>query len=190
NRTCKLEARGRLLLQNDTSKDFFVAYWVGSGDDRHLGDGGVLGERGLHLQRGDVLAGAADDVLDPVDEVELAVLGAAHRVAGVEPAAVPGLFGGGRILEVARKEAAPGVGSPLTNQQLRGLFVKSYFKIFGWTTKAPRPDVPRLAARNDQCAAAGLGHGPGLGQGEAEARLERGVVARVGIGAEAEAHPV
>src|SRR5262249_32036587 len=137
-----------------------------------------------------VLPGAADDVLDPVDEVELAVLAAAHRVAGVEPAAAPGFLGGSRVLQVAGEETAARIGTGLPDQQLPGLLFNLYFKTWGRAAEAPRTDGGRLAAGGDHRAAAGLGHGPGLGQREAEARLEGGVVARVRIGAEAETHAV
>ena len=46
-------------------------------------------------KRGDVLAAPPDRVLDAVDEVEVAVLVVAERVAGVEPAVAPGR--GGRL---------------------------------------------------------------------------------------------
>src|SRR5262249_48824774 len=144
NRPCKLEACGLLLLQNDASKDFFVAHGIGRGDHRHLGDRGMLGERGFHPQRGDVLPGAADDVLDPVDEVELAVLAAAHRVAGVEPAAAPGFLGGSRVLQVAGEETAARIGTGLPDQQLPGLLFNLYFKTWGRAAEAPRADVARL----------------------------------------------
>ena len=53
----------------------------------------VLGDDALDLDRRDVLAAAADHVLAPVDEVEVAVGAAPDDVAGVEPAAGPGLVG-------------------------------------------------------------------------------------------------
>jgi hypothetical protein len=57
----------------------------------------------------------------------------------------------------------------------------------GGKADAPRAHVPRLVAGRDESAAAGLGHRPGLDQRKAEARLEGGVVLRVGVGAVAEA---
>src|SRR4051812_4741374 len=185
-RPCELHARRSVLSQDDTGKDLFVAHGVRCGDHRDLGHRGMLGEYCFHLERSDVLAGAADDVLPPVDEVELAIVAAVHRVAGVEPAAVPGFLGRCRILEVPGEEAAPRIASFLPDQQLRAMFVNLYFQICRWTTEASRADMARLAARGDHCAAAGLGHGPGLDQGEAEPGFERGVVFGVRVCAEAE----
>src|SRR5258707_978628 len=49
----------------------------------------MAGERGLDFQRRAVLSGAADDVLQAIDEVQRAVRAAAHRLAGVKPAFAP-----------------------------------------------------------------------------------------------------
>src|SRR6185436_11593580 len=86
------------------------------GDHRDLLDSGMAGERGLDLERGDVLAGAADDVLQPVDEVQGAVFAAARRVAGVEPAVAPGVGGGLLVLQIAGEEAAAGIVALLANE--------------------------------------------------------------------------
>src|SRR5436309_2103371 len=51
---------GAASLQDDARHDFLVAHIVGLGDDRDLRDRRVCGKRGLDLERGDVLAGAAD----------------------------------------------------------------------------------------------------------------------------------
>ncbi len=147
----------------------------------------MLGERRLHLERGDVLAGAADDVLQAVYEMQLPVGTAAHGVAGVEPAPAPRVLGRLRVLAVAGEESAPGVRSGLSHQQF-GIVGNPELEIFLRLSDAARADVARLAARGDHRAAAGLGHGPGLDEREAETRLESGVVPRVGVGAEAEAH--
>ena len=55
---------------------------VGDADDRGLGDVGMLVERGLDLGGVDVLAAADDDVLQPVDDVEVALVVEAAEVAG------------------------------------------------------------------------------------------------------------
>ena len=66
--------------------DLLAESLVGHADDRGLGHVGVLVERGFDLGRVDVLAAADDDVLQPVDDVEVAVGVEAAEVAGVEPA--------------------------------------------------------------------------------------------------------
>ena len=66
--------------------------------DHHRGGlahGGMGEDFGLDLERGDVFAAAADRVLQPVDEIEIALGVAPEAVAGVEPAVAPG--GGGRL---------------------------------------------------------------------------------------------
>ena len=71
----------------------------------------MLVQHALDLDRRDVLAAAADHVLLAVDEVQVAVGVAPHDVAGVEPAAGPGLVGGRLVLQVAGEEVAPRVGA-------------------------------------------------------------------------------
>ena len=72
----------------------------------------------LDLVRRDVLAAAADRVLDPVDEAEGAVGVAHHPVAGVEPQVAPGLDGLLGHAEVAAGEGERLVGA---QQQFAGL---------------------------------------------------------------------
>ena len=62
--------------------DLLAEALVGDADDRGLGDVGVLVQRGLDLGRVDVLSAADDDVLQPIDDVEVALV--------VEPAEVTG----------------------------------------------------------------------------------------------------
>ena len=69
-------------------------------DDRRLGDVGVLVERSLDLGGVDVLAAADDDVLQPVDHVQVAVVVEPAEIAGVEPAVGEGLGGLLRQVEV------------------------------------------------------------------------------------------
>ncbi len=71
-------------------------------------DAGV--EDALDLDRRDVLAAAPDDVLAPVDEVEVALGVAPDDVAGVEPAVGPGFLGRRLVLQVAEEEVAARVG--------------------------------------------------------------------------------
>src|SRR5204862_3298074 len=70
----------------------------------HLGHRFVGLQARLDLGGGDVLAGAADDLLLTTDEVEHAVVGLAHDVPGVEPAAPPRLLRRLGVLEIAREE--------------------------------------------------------------------------------------
>lgn len=60
---------------------------VGEADDGGLGDGGVGVEGVLDLAGGDEDSAGVDDVLEPVDDGEVALLVADGEVAGVEPAA-------------------------------------------------------------------------------------------------------
>ena len=83
----------------DAGHDFLVSHAIGRRDHRDLPDCRMAGEGRFDFQRGDVLAGAADDVLAPVDEVQAAIRPAAHAVAGVEPATAPGIGGGRLVLE-------------------------------------------------------------------------------------------
>src|SRR3989442_7830682 len=102
----------------------------------------MVGERGFDLQRGDVLAGAADDVLAPVDKVELSVIAAAHGIAGMEPAVAPRLLGRCGVLQVAGEEAAPRIFAFLTNQEFAAF--RFDLNIEG-TRRAPDascPDMP------------------------------------------------
>src|SRR5882672_2208782 len=95
------------------------------------------GERRLDLERGDVLAGAADDVLQPVDEMQRAVVAAPRRVTGVEPAVAPRFGGGLVVLEIAGEEAAPGIRAFLPDQHFSGLFLKGNFQGTRRKSKAP-----------------------------------------------------
>ena len=153
----------------------------------------------LDLDRRDVLAAAPDHVLAPVDEVEVALGAAAHDVAGVEPAAVPGLLGGPLVLQVVEEEIAPRLGAGGAHQQLArvvdadvdaALVDDSRVDVGRGAAEAALADMARLAVGHDAGGRAGLGHRPGLEQRDAEARLEGGVVARIDAGAEAEAHLV
>src|SRR5439155_12127591 len=134
------------------------------------------GKRRLHFQRGDVFAGAADDVLAPVDEMQAAVRTPAHAVAGMEPA-VPPRFGRRRVvLEITGEEAVPRIGAGLAHEQLFRIWNDLQLKGGRRLANAARADMARLAARSHQPAAAGRGHRPGLDQWKAETRLEGGMV--------------
>jgi len=60
---------------------------VGDPDDGRLLHVGVPEQRFLHLPRVDVVATTDDQILLPVEEVEVAVLGEPTGVPGVEPSA-------------------------------------------------------------------------------------------------------
>src|SRR5918999_3810688 len=82
----------------------------------------MAGEHGFDLERGDVLAYAADDVLQAIDEMQAAVGSAAHRVAGMEPALPPRLIGSHRVFEITREETAARIGCGLAHEQLAAFF--------------------------------------------------------------------
>src|SRR5512145_3407539 len=162
-----IAARKLLLAQDYAGHDFLVAQRVGNRDDGGLRDRGMAGKRRLDFQGGDVLAGAADDVLQAVDEVQRAVGPATHRVPGVEPAVAPRMLGRRVVLEVTGKEPAPRIGAGVAHEQLTALF-DSQVQIFFRKTYAARADMPWLAARRDHGTAPGLGHRPGFDEREAE----------------------
>ncbi len=70
----------------DDRADLLAEPFVGHADDRGFGDVRVLVQRGFDLGGVDVLAAADDDVLQAVDDVEVAVGVETAEVAGVEPA--------------------------------------------------------------------------------------------------------
>src|SRR5437867_4933910 len=104
--------------------DFLFAGLVGRGEHGHLGHGLVGLQTRLHLRGRDVLAGAADDVLLAVDEIEHAARMPADEVAGMEPAAPPRLFGCLRVLQVAREEAVAGAFGPAPADEELALAVR------------------------------------------------------------------
>ena len=77
-------------LRNDAGEHLIAAQFVGHRGDRGGAHLRVLRQHRLHLDGGDVLAAAPDDVLAAVDETHDARRIARHQVAGVEPAAAPG----------------------------------------------------------------------------------------------------
>src|SRR5262249_58477528 len=85
--------------------------------------GGVGEQLPLDPGGGDFLAGAADDVLLAVDEVQHAVAAAVDGIAGVEPAAAPGRLRGRLFLEVAGEAAPPRRRRRMAYQHLAGLAV-------------------------------------------------------------------
>src|SRR5690606_2687411 len=87
---------------------------VGDPDDHDVTDAGVAPEHLLDLGGGDVLPAGDVDVLQPVDDPQVAVLVAGGDVPGGQPAVPPHRGGGLRVAEVARECARP------ADQQLSG----------------------------------------------------------------------
>src|SRR4051794_11647662 len=75
----------------------------------------------LHLEGGDILATAADGILQAIDKAEITERIAHHTVAGVEPAAAPCLFGYFRHAEVTGSEGELLMGA---QKKLTGLVVR------------------------------------------------------------------
>src|SRR6185312_7600224 len=59
------------LARHDARHHFIPPHVIGDRRDTHGSDPGMLQQYALDLHRGDVLAAAANDVLLPVDEVEI-----------------------------------------------------------------------------------------------------------------------
>ena len=74
-------------LDDDVRDRDLAPALVGTADDRDLDHRLVLVEHALDLGAGDVLAAGHDHVLEPIDDVEVAVVVPHADVAGVEPAA-------------------------------------------------------------------------------------------------------
>ena len=118
-------ARGtveRQLLGDDAGEYLIAAHRIRRRRrPRRACTGGCCMQHALDLDRGDVLAAAADDVLLAVDEVQLAVGVAPHDVAGVEPAALPGCRRGLGVLQVFAEEAVARLGAGMPHQQFARL---------------------------------------------------------------------
>ena len=170
---------------------------VGRGGDGRALHRRMLVQHALDLDRRDVLAAAPDHVLLAVDEEEAAFGVAPHDVAGVEPAAGPGLLGRGVVLQVAGEEVAARIGArsrapaarPACRAARRGL--RRRRRALRRTARCGRSNGCRPGAargRHDRAAGAGLGHRPGLDQREAEALPRTAAWFAVDAGAEAPAH--
>ena len=103
-------------IEYDAGHHFLVAHRIRLGDHRHLRNRGMLGERGFDFERGDILAGAANDVLAPVEEMERSVRSAAHAISSMEPAVAPRLIGGHDVFQIAGEEAATRSAAALSYQ--------------------------------------------------------------------------
>ena len=83
----QLVARLVAVLQRDERLDHLAGHRVGLADHAGLGDGRVLHQRALDLERADQVAGGLDHVVGAADEPEVAVGVAPGEVAGEVPAA-------------------------------------------------------------------------------------------------------
>ena len=187
---------GERIGRHHAGQHFVAAHRVRHGGHGHGLDQRVLHQHAFDFHGRDVLAAAADHVLLAVDEAQRAVGLAAHDVAGVEPAAFPGLVRRRGVLQVAGEETVARIVAGVAHQQLAG-FARggldarvgddAYLHVVFLGAEAAAADVARLLAGDDDGARAGLGHGPGFQQREAEARLEGRVQLAVHARAEAEA---
>ena len=101
----------RAVLEDDDGGDRLLPLGVVAADDRRVGDLRVAEEHLLDLGRDDVLAAADDHVVDPVLDVEEALLVDPPEVAGVEPAVGVGAAGrDGRALDEDLAVLDPQVG--------------------------------------------------------------------------------
>ena len=92
------------VAQHDDGAHDRAALGVGGGDGRGLGDRGMLDQRRLDLEGADPVAGREDHVVEAALEPQVAVLVAAHAVAGA-PARVARTA---RLAEVAAEERRHG----------------------------------------------------------------------------------
>ena len=92
--------RGAGVYRRDHGHHFVFGIFGWHADHCRFAHQGMGHDLAFHLERGNVFAAAADRVLDPVDEVEIAVLVAAKGIAGVKPAVAPGARGGFGVLVV------------------------------------------------------------------------------------------
>ena len=103
----QLLGRG-LALEHDERLRHLAGFLVRAGDDGHVGDGRVGEQERLQLGRGDLVALVLDQLLEPVDDGEQAVLVGEADVAGVQPAlGVDRLRGRLGLVEVALHDLRP-----------------------------------------------------------------------------------
>ncbi len=95
-------------LDDDVGLDRLAGVRVGHADDHRLSDGGMGGDHLFHLGRVDVEAGDDDEILDPIDEEEEAVVVDHRDVARAEPAVLgEGPLAGLGIVPVAAEDVRP-----------------------------------------------------------------------------------
>ena len=91
---------------------------IGLADDARLGDGRVLEQRALDLERADQVPGRLDHVIRPTDEPEVAITVALGQVAGQVPAVHEGPRGFIRAVVVPGQHAV-GLDCQLANVPVR-----------------------------------------------------------------------
>src|SRR5207237_623152 len=72
---------------------------------RGLPDCRMAVEDRLDLDRGNILARSADDVLLAIDEMQIAIVVAGDDITGMKPSALPRFRGGFRVLQIFPEEA-------------------------------------------------------------------------------------
>src|SRR5713226_3205880 len=83
----------RIRLQYDEGGDLLAEPLVGNADDRNQCHGWMTGDDLLDVLRRELLATPIDDVLDPADHLDPAVVADRAHIAGVEPARLVNLRG-------------------------------------------------------------------------------------------------
>jgi hypothetical protein len=139
-----VEARTPAIRQHHAGHHLLVAQRVGHGEHRDLLHLGVIDERVLDLGGGDVLAGASDDVLPALDEMEHAVGLLGDDVAGVEPPAAPGLRRRRLVLEIAAEEAEARIVAGPAHDELAGRAARD---LDVGSRRRPWRGTPRSACR-------------------------------------------
>ena len=185
------------VRQHNAGQHLFFADLIGRGQHRYLVHLGVGQQHGLHLGSRNVLARAADDVLAPVHKVQQTIRILQHHIAGVEPAAFPGLGGGLGVVQVlAEKMLARGLGRVAHQHlawragrhRLAGLIRYPHLQPWRTTAKGARAHLAVVAMVGD--SAHHLGHAPELDERKAKALLEGGMQLRLYPRAIAKAHTV
>ena len=127
----------------------------------------MLHQDRLDLDRGDVLAAPANNVLASVDKSEHAPCIAAHQVPGMEPAVAPSLLSRLLVLQVVAEESEAGLGARMAHEQFAALAGRNFRPVFvdhpALEVGARCPDaggsnMARLAICDQYSTRASLGH--------------------------------
>src|SRR5215467_7111410 len=182
---------------DDAGHHLLFPQFVRYGERSRLSHLRVHSQAFLDFRRRDVLAGAADDVLLPVEEVKHTGLVAGHLVAGMEPATAPGVFSRLFVFEIARKETLARRSRGMPHHQLSGLAVRDVpIVLIDCTGIKPGRGAPARAGMNQTWVnvvgdeSAGLAHGPEFDERKAKPLFALGVLGGIDTSAEAEAHLV
>ena len=98
-------------------------------------------QHALDFDHRDVFAAAAHDVLLAVDEKQRRPSPCVDNIASMEPAAVPGLVGGGFVFQVLEKKPRRGHRDHVPHQQFAGLAAHSHPRRH--RRRCDNPSVPR-----------------------------------------------